>query len=673
MRTSYNWLKDYCAFELPAHELAAQLSHSGLNVESFEPRHDDYMLDVEVKSNRPDCLCHLGVAREIAAIVGAAAQRPALDLPAPSGRPIDEAATVQVDAPDLCPHYTARVLTGVRVGPSPDWLQHRLTVCGVRPVNNVVDVTNYVLLECGQPLHAFDLARMGGRRIVVRRAQAGEVITVIDGTEHALIGEECVIADERKPVALAGVMGGLESEIGESTNEVLIEAARFDPMSIRRASRRHALSSDSSYHFERGIDPEITDWASRRACQLILEIAGGELLAGVADIRSDTTQTPEVTMRFSRLTHLLGIHVPRQEVLGIFAGLDLALTDEAQDCVTVRVPSWRADLRREVDLIEEVARIHGYDKIAETTAMTVRAVAPSADEVLRRRARALLAGQGFTEVMSYSLISPTDLQRAQPWHEGEPLAVRNPISADRTHLRLTHMANLLHATGFNAARGARGVQLFELGHLYLPRQGEQLPEQKRCLALLSEAEDGLRRLKGTLANVMDELGIEQEPEEEPGAAGPFAEGESVEFRLDGELLGCAGLTAPQIAGELDLTTRPALLEVDFGLLVERGALAPTYQPIAPYPAATRDLALIVAEDVLWADFEACIRRHAPETLESIDLFDVYRGEPVPPGHKSAAFSMTFRRADRTITAEEARQAGVAILNGLRRELNAELR
>jgi phenylalanyl-tRNA synthetase beta chain len=341
--------------------------------------------------------------------------------------------------------------------------------------------------------------------------------------------------------------------------------------------------------------------------------------------------------------------------------------------VSVLAPSWRADLRCEVDLIEEVARIHGYDKIGETTDMTVRAVTPDVGELARRRARALLAGQGFAEAMNYSLVAPTDLQLAQPWHDGRPLAVRNPISADRTHLRLTHMANLLGVKRFNAARGAARVQLFELGHVYLPRQEEQLPDEKLCLTLLTDAEDGLRQLKGVLANLMAELGIEASPDEEPGARGPFERAESVELRLDGELLGCAGMTAPGAADELDLDNRPALLEVDFGLLERSTTLAPAYRPVPPYPSTTRDLAVVVSEDVLWADVDDCLRRHAPETLESVELFDVYRGDPVPTGRKSVAFSMTFRRPDQTITAEEAEQAMGAILDGLRRELDAELR
>ncbi|KPK62822.1 MAG: hypothetical protein AMK73_05645 [Planctomycetes bacterium SM23_32] len=673
MKASYNWLKDYGGFDLAAHELAERLSRAGLNVESYEPQGDDWMLDVEVKSNRPDCLGHVGIAREIAAITGGKLKLPPVEVDEEAERPVGSAAAVEVTAPDLCPRYTARVVEGVRVGPSPEWVRKRLMVCGIRPVNNVVDATNYVLLECGQPLHAFDLARIRDRRIVVRRARPGEVITTIDGTEHELSGQECVIADAVKPVALAGVMGGLDSEISDATADLLLEAARFDPRSVRRTSRAHGVASESSYRFERGVDPEVTDWASRRTCQLIVEWAGGRLLSGAIDVRADEPALRQVTLRFGRVALLLGIEVPPDEVVGILEGLQLEVLDRGADAVRVRVPSWRSDLEREVDLIEEVARIHGYDRIGETTEMPVRPVRPTISQMAERKARRLLAGQGFDEAMTYSLIAPDPLQLAQPWCQAEPIAVRNPVTIDRTHLRLTNMANLLHAKAYNAAHGSPQVDLFELGHVYLPRAETDTPEEKLCLTLLTDREDGLRTLKGVLRNVMDGLGVEGRLEETPGARGPFAEEQAVALRLDGEWLGCAGAAAAEVTQELDLPNAPALMEVDFALLAARCRLDRPYRAVPAYPATTRDLAVVVDEAVLWADMEQCIRHDAPDLLESVALFDVYRGDPVPAGRKSVAFSLTFRRRDRTITAEEAEEARAAILSRLQSQLGAELR
>jgi phenylalanyl-tRNA synthetase beta chain len=673
MKASYNWLKDYCDFGLAPQELAERLSHAGVSVAGVEQQGRDCVLEVEVKSNRPDCLCHLGIAREIAALTGRRAERPEVRLKEDLEHAFAEGACVEVTAPDLCPHYTARLVVGLRVGPSPAWLQERLAACGLRPVNNVVDVTNYVMLECGQPLHAFDLARIGGGRIIVRRALPGEVITTLDGAERELSGEECVIADRSKPIALAGVMGGAESEISEGTSDVLLESARFDPRNNRRTARRHAMSSESSYRYQRGVDPEVTDWASRRACQLIVDLAGGNLLKGSFDLRADTTLTPEVTLRFARLALVLGLEVPRAEASRILSGLELQVVREDEDAITVRVPSWRGDLRREIDLIEEVARIYGYDRIKDTTQMPVRPAAPALSEIAERKARRLLAGQGFTEIMNYSLVTPTPLQRAQPWHDGEPVAVRNPVTAERTHLRLTNMAGLVLLKRFNADRGTPRVNLFELGRVFIPAPGSQTPEEKLCLTLLSDNDDGFRLLKGVLANLLGELGVEAELEEIPGAKGPFTPDEAVELRLEGQLLGCAGVLAAKTAEELDLKGRPALMELDFRLLAERCRLDRPYRPVPVYPATSRDLAIVVGEEVLWAQISSCIRRSAPNVLESIELFDVYRGKPVPEGRKSVAFSLTFRRQDRTITAAEAEEARGAILAALSRALGAVLR
>ncbi len=673
MDASYNWLRDYCKFDLPVHELAPRMSHAGLNVDTYEPRGDDYFMDVEVKSNRPDCLSHVGLAREIAAITGASVSRPDVSVPPSGDCDLGDAASVQVTAGDLCPHYTARVIRGVKVGRSPEWLRRRLEVCGIRPVNNVVDATNYVMLECGQPLHAFDLSLIGGRSIVVRRAQPGETLTTIDGAEHELTGEECVIADSFRPVALAGVMGGLGSEINESTVDLLLESARFDPTSVRRTSRRHQVASESSYRFERGVDPETTDWASRRACELIVELAGGEVAPGCGEVRFDETATPEITLRLSRLALVLGLDVPREEVDRTFRGLELDVVGEDEDAITVRVPSWRRDLQQEVDLIEEVARIYGYDKIGETTQMPVRSVVPTVRDLAAREGRRTMAGQGFHEVMCYSLIAPTPLQLAQPWHAGEPIGVRNPVNVERTHLRLTNMANLLGVKRLNQSHGLARVDLFELGYVYVPAAAGELPTEKRCLSALTDRDDGVRTLKGVLSNLLHAFGIETSVEEAAGGRGPFADGESVTLRLDGELLGVAGVVSADAADTLGLQSRPAMLEVDFDLLTERCRLDSPYRAVATFPATDRDLAIVVDEQVLWAQIDACILGAAPDFLESVEFLDTYRGDPVPAGRKSIALRLTFRLPDRTITAPEAEEARTAILQALQAELQAELR
>jgi phenylalanyl-tRNA synthetase beta chain len=673
MKVSYDWLRDYCDCPFPAEELAARLSDSAFNVESCEPAGPDWVLDVEVTTNRPDCLCHLGLAREVAAIARTQWHAPHVSLVEDGSGSFSERSSVAVVAQDLCPHYTARLVVAVQVAPSPRWLQERLASCGVRPVNNVVDATNYAMLECGQPLHAFDFGLLEEGRIVVRRSEPGETITTIDGTPHELTGKECVIADAVKPVALAGVMGGAESEISGATTDVLIEAARFDPVSVRRTSRAHGLASESSYRFERGVDPEITDWASRRVCELIADLTHGTVLSGVGQSRSDRTAASRIVLRIARLRLLLGIDVPCCEVSRILQALGLTILDEGTDAIAVRAPSWRPDLSREVDLIEEVARIHGYNKVAETTNMVVRPVRPSRSEVVERRTRVLLAGHGFTEVLTHSLVNPTAMQRSQPWYDGEPLAVRNPFTADRTHMRLTCMANLAHTKRVNLLHGADQVDLFEIGNVYLPVSGRQQPDEKQCLAALTDQAQGLRIVKGTLANLLCELRIDAEVQETPGATGPFDADEAVSFRLNGGLLGCAGVLSSGFARELDLPDRPALMEVDLGLLRALMGSEATYRPVPRFPAARRDMAVVVREGVLWAEVERCVRTAAPLALDSLSLFDVYRGGTVPAGHKSMAFSLAFRLPDRTVTSDQADDAVAAILAALGSSLGARLR
>jgi phenylalanyl-tRNA synthetase beta chain len=404
-----------------------------------------------------------------------------------------------------------------------------------------------------------------------------------------------------------------------------------------------------------------------------MELAGGRLLAGSADLRSDVTETPEVTMRYARLALVLGLKVPRREVHRIFRSLDLEVVRRDAGAITVRLPSWRSDLGREIDLIEEVARFHGYDKIGETTEIPVTPVTLSLWEVTERRARRMLAGEGFDEVVTYSLIVPSALQLAQPWHQGPPIALRNPVSAERTHLRLTNMANLLLTKQFNQAHGTERVDLFELGRVYVPRAGDPAPEEKLCLSALTDRPDGLRVLKGLLENLRDELGVERAIEQVPQCAGPFDPGQGLVLRLDGSLLGCLGVLALAAARELDLRTVPALMELDFRLLAGHGKLDPPYRPVPAYPSTRRDMAVVVAEDVLWSAIERCIKSSAPDLLESVEFFDVYRGQPVPAGCKSVAFALTFRRQDGTITAAEAEQARAAVLAALQKELGATLR
>lgn len=673
MKISYNWLQDYCSVDLPAHELAAKLSHSGLCVETYEPAGDDWMLDVEVTSNRPDCLSHIGIAREVAAFAGTRISQPEVRPETDETIDFNEHMAVEVESPTLCPHYTARLICDVKVGPSPEWMQRRLEICGIRPVNNIVDITNYVLLESGQPLHAFDLQMLQDNKIIVRRAREGETITTIDGDEQELSGDMCVIADGREPVAVAGVMGGLDSEISESTSTIVLESARFDPPSVRRTSRALGLSSESSYRFERGVDPENVHRAARRATEFIHEIAGGRPATGMADIRADETRTPTVQMRFDRMEQVLGLEVDPDKVRSIFEGLELSILESSPDAMTVDIPSWRSDLGREIDLIEEVARVHGYDKISESTRIPVRMSTPSERERHERTVRRTLTGQGFDEVITYSLVQGTEAQSTQPWSDEGPIALRNPVSSDKTHLRLTNVINLVNAKQYNAAHGVPEVDLFELGKVYLPRDESDapLPREKTCLTLLTDREDGFFVLKGVFANLLDALHVADNIDEEPEKLSVLRDDRSLALRAGDQLLGFLGIVDEDLAGDSECCS--AVMELDFDLLAELASVEPSISAVPTYPAVERDIAVIVSESVRWKDLKRCIEDNAPEHLESLQFFDIYRGEPVPASKKSVAFSITFRSSERTLTRQEADAARDEIVAVLQDELGAELR
>ena len=414
MIVSHDWLAEYVALEMPLAELEERLMMSGLNHEGTETIGEDTAIDLEVTSNRPDCLGHVGVAREVSALWDVELKLPAASPP--SGKtPVMELAKVSIECEDVCPRYTARVIRGVQVGPSPKWLVDRLRAVqpascrdAWRSVNNIVDITNYVLLECGQPLHAFDLAKLGGAEIRVRRAKKGEKFEAIDHNTYELDADDCVIADAKHAVAIAGVMGGAETEIGDATVDVLIESAAFDAVTVRTTARKLKLHSESSFRFERSPDPEAVDWASRRCCELILELAGGELAEGVLDAGSKPTAHEPVALRFAQVPRLLGIDVPPDESRRILRELGCEEVAADDEQVTVIPPSWRAELTRECDLIEEVARIHGYDKIPENVAVPMTVSAPRPVDRVLGRVRHVLTAAGFDEAMTVSAVRCED-------------------------------------------------------------------------------------------------------------------------------------------------------------------------------------------------------------------------------------------------------------------------
>ncbi len=470
MIVSFDWLKDYVALDVPADELARRLMLAGLNHEETQPVGDDLAIDLEVTSNRPDCLGHIGVAREAAVLFNKPLKLSAA-APVAGKMPVADLARVSIQAPELCPRYTARVIRRVKVKPSPGWSVRRLTTLGIAAINNVVDITNYVLMECGQPLHAFDLAKLDGREIIVRAARAGESLAAINHKSYTLDAGMCVIADRQRPVAAGGVMGGADTEVSAATTELLVESAEFNPMSIRATARKLNLHSDSSYRFERALDPEGVDWASRRACELILELAGGELADGVLDVGRQPPAREPIALRFGQLKRILGLDVPPADVRRLLAALGNQELNADADRLEVVPPSWRRDLTREIDLVEEVARIWGYDAIPEDVQVPMAPSARSSRDRVLGKVRGALVGAGVDEAMTISVVEPPLSEAFSPWTEAPPLQLSMPILRRADLLRRSLVPSLLQARRTNETVGNPEIELFEIARAYLGATG----------------------------------------------------------------------------------------------------------------------------------------------------------------------------------------------------------
>ncbi|MDI6760197.1 MAG: phenylalanine--tRNA ligase subunit beta [Candidatus Brocadiaceae bacterium] len=683
MKITYNWLKEYCDFGLPPEGLAEVLTGAGFVVAGMRAirlgRNGDHVIEIEVTSNRPDCLGVIGIAREVAALTRKPLKFPPVRYN--TGKKAVEV-KVTVEEPELCPRYTARVIRGIKVGPSPAWLQQRLEAVGLRPINNVVDVTNYVLMEWSQPLHAFDLDRLDSKEIVVRRALSGERLVTIDGAKLDLNPEVLVIADAARPVALAGVMGGRDTEVDEGTCNILLESARFRPATVRRMARRFGLKTESSYRFERGVDIEGVELASRRATALILELAGGEAAKDTVDVRIKVGARCNVPLRLARLNAILGTNLEEGVVSNTLCRLGFEIKGGKRGVLEVNVPSFRGDVTQEIDLIEEVARVYGYNNIPTNTALPIHVSPIGKQERVEERVRGLLAGWGFFEAVTYSIVEDSETSRAGLLTGGRPLRIRNPIRAGEDCLRQTLLGNLLRAKRHNQDYGTPRVRLYELSKVYLPEEEQKLPVEKTCLGLLYEedltvvegyAKDPFYALRGLLEGLLSALGAKGDICWE-GLANPFFTREkSCKASLGGEPLAILGEVSKEIVKTYDLRSTPCLAEIDFDLLVEKADMTSTFQRLPLYPPIDRDIAIVVDEGVTWAEIESCVRGAGAKFLEKVEFFDLYRGKQVPPGKKSVAFRIHFRAPDRTLTGEEVDRAREVIISELTRRLGATVR
>ncbi len=695
MKISYNWLKEIVETDLDPRELASRLTMAGLAVDAVEPHGDDQILEFDLTSNRPDCLSHLGIAREVAALSGLQVRMPEAEIK-PVVERTGDVTTVEIRDADLCPRYTARVIRGVKIGPSPDWLVRRLEALGQRSVNNVADITNYVMLETGQPLHAFDLDRLQGRRIIVRRAVDGEKMTTLDGEERELTSSMLVIADAERAVAIGGIKGGEDSGISETTVDVLLEAAWFTPVQIRQTSKALALSTEASYRFERGTDPGIVSYASDRASALIARIAGGEVLDGLIDAypgRSAVEASFQpILFRESRYEALTGLRVELAEAERILTALGCRVrqgsSSLASGTLEVVSPTWRIDVRIEEDLIEEVARIAGYDLLETSLPGSAGAGAYLIGEDDRRATRRLLTSAGFHEAVSFSFVNAgLDAQMSSAAEESR-LVLLDPIDASQSHMRTALAGGLLRALEHNLNHGSRNVRLFEIGKCFQANQLEPdgRPTEIERLALIATGarnefdwQDAGSRLdfydlKGILEALADQLGLAA-LRFDPGAEIPWLHpGRAAMVSLaNGDPLGSVGQLHPRLVAGFKVRQPILLAEIDFQRLLAAARVEARYNQLPKFPTVVRDLALLIETSVTWQSIDETIRSLNLTHLVDLRIFDIYRGRELPEGRHSIALSLRYRAADRTLTDEEITAAQEQVVRILTMRFGAELR
>ena len=693
MILSRNWLADYVHLDAPTEEVVERLLMAGLNHESTSTHGGDEAIEIEVTSNRPDWLGHIGVARELAVLFGSG-----LAIPDPQPREEDPSASssvsISLTASDMCPYYCGRVIRGVKIGPSPQWLIDKLATVGVTSVNNVVDITNYVMLECGQPLHAFDLDKVHDSHIIVRRAKKDEEFLAINHKTYSLTEEMCVIADTERPIALAGVMGGADSEISDSTTDVFLESAQFAPLAVRAAARGLVLASGSSYRFERGPDPAAVEWASLRAAALILEIAGGTLSSGIVEAGTLACSPASIDFRHHRVEQVLGIDVPLARQKKILQDLGFISEESHAEVSRWLAPTWRRDAYREIDLIEEVARIEGYDKVPEDQAISARPVELSCTERATRAVAEVLVAAGFCEAMTRSVVTEAFEVVESPWTALPPFVCRPALIRGADRLRRTLLPSLLDARLASLSVGAPHAELFEIAHAYLPFPSEnneaprsQSPAEEPLLASLATEGDYFRA-KGLAEEIFKKLRIGVVDQEN-------GQRSSIEYRpIQTELLECGRAAEVVLHRAEDLPVRVGVLGevsekslkmfsqsgpvsvvelridlLDFAISEERKIVRPS-----DFPAVERDINLVVSDEISWADISAAIHAAAEGLLEQCRLVQVWHDvERLGEGKKSVVVALRLRSSEGTLSGEEASRIMTSILDECAKRVGAVLR
>ncbi len=632
----------------------------------------DTVVEFEITNNRQDCLSIIGLAREAAATFGTE-----LTVPQPqvegSGDNIENYLTIQIDEPELCPRYTARMVKNIRIEPSPAWLRRRLRACGIRPINNIVDITNYVMQEYGQPMHAFDYSCVGGNKIVVRRAAPGESIMTLDGTQRNFTPNMLVIADAEKPIGIAGVMGGGNSEIVPETRTIVFESANFNGTSIRKTAIALGMRTDASTKFEKGLDPESTIPAVQRACELVEMLGAGDVIDGMIDVVAKPRETVAVRLETDRINALLGTNLSRDYMVSVLEKLGFEFSGDY-----VIAPSWRSDIETYADLAEEVARFYGYDVIEPTMFRGETAQGRwSEKQAFENQVTSLCRSMGFNEILTYSFGSRTAWDKIR-LPEDSPLrnafVIQNPLGEDRSVMRTTAMPSMLEVLATNTARRNASVRFYEKATVYMPQEDKPLADEFQWLTLGEYGGDAdFFQLKGCIEALLKNTRLDNVRWVAESKNAAFHPGRCANILVNGQLIGVMGQVHPKVCQNFGLEENSFYAELKLPAMMALRSPEKTFAPLPRFPAVTRDIALVCNADIPVAELSDTITAAGGKYLEAVTLFDVYTGAPIPAGSKSVAFSLTLRAADQTLTEEHAAETMTAILAALAEKHGAAIR
>jgi len=678
MKIPFSWLKDYVNVgTMKPEDVADRLTIAGLEVVLIEKIEGDSIFDIEVTPNRADCLNILGIAREVSASLGKKLKCP--KTKSIKGR-LREKPSIEIKDNKLCPRYTGRIIRNVKVGESPKWLVDKLKAMDLRTVNNVVDITNYCLFESGQPTHAFDYDKLLGK-IVVRRARKGETITTIDGKKRSLDPDMLLIADEERPIALGGVMGSKDTEVTKDTKNILFESAYFNPVSIRKTSRRLGLISESSYRFERSVDLGKVAAASDRACSLIRELCGGEI-GPLADVGEKDPKEVKIYLRLQMLKKILGLNISASVVKKILSSLQLKVEASGKETLVVSVPSFRQDLKSEVDLIEEVVRIYGYDKLPSTMPTIVghpKRIEPSRE--ISSIVRDTLISLGVDEIITYSLISKEDLvSLSKDIGDDGLIVIKNPLSIEQEIMRPTSVPGILHAVSWNLNRGTKDLKIFELGKVYR-KDGKALREEDNLsIAFVEDRSYGLQgakeavffNLKGALEILFERLGITNSTFRE-GETPSFLTRVGASIKVSKERIGFLGKLKGECLDRFGIKTDVILCELSLKKLFSYAKLEKRFQEMPKFPSAKRDMSLVVKSEVSHEMIVSTVKEVGGDLVAEVELFDEYFGAQIPKDERGLSYSIEYRAEDRTLTDEEVSRLHIRVCDALAQKLGAKIR